>query len=169
MNLEFLKSKNSKIVLGVLAVLIVAIIIIVIVSNGSNNEGKLLLTCNGEREIENTLSAEQTITFNKTNNGIKMLLNNKMTMKGNLVNYSKAIYDSVVKRIDQQYEYLSRVDYINYDASYNDDYVVFNLEYDITPETNEQITAEYNYDFLNNSIDEIKSHLEGEGYKCQNS
>lgn len=169
MNLEFLKSRNSKIILCVLAVFIIIILIILMLSGSNKENNKLLLTCSVDKKIENILSANQTINLYKTDVGLKLSLNNKMTMLGNLSDYSKTIYNNVVKGIEHEYEYLSNLDYVNYETNYNDDYVSFNVDYNITEESNDKIIAEYNYDFLNSSTEEIKNYFEGDGYKCQKS
>ena len=169
MNLEFLKSKSSKIMLGVLGALIVIIIILVMISGGSKNKDKLLLTCSQDRQVQNYLNLNQTITISKMDDGIKMLQNLKLSASDELSNYSQSIYDATIKRFEQEYDYYNSLSYISYNTDYNSDYVLFSIEYNITDESNNQVIDQLNYDFLNNSVNDIKNYFEEGGFKCQES
>lgn len=170
MNLEFLKSTKGKIIFGVLAAFIVIIIVVAIsYGNGRRSSDKAELICTMDKEMQDTLKTNQTYTLYKTDEGIRMLLNTKLSILGQLTDYSSSIYNLVVRNLEEEYSYLDELNYVDYDIEYNDDYVIFNIEYKITDESNNQIIAEYNYDFLNNSSEDIKKYFEEGGYKCQES
>ena len=90
MNLEFLKSKNAKIVFAIIAVLIVIIIVILMMLGGKNDKKEFFLTCSFDKPLENILNSSQTFKFYKKDNGIKMSLNTEFSIIGCLLYTSDA-------------------------------------------------------------------------------
>ena len=169
MNLEFLKSKNAKIVFAIIAVLIVIIIVILMMLGGKNDKKESFLTCSFDKPLENILNSSQTFKFYKKDNGIKMSLNTEFSIIGDLTAYKEGIYNNVSKKLEEEYSYLSRLDYIDYKVVNENNKLSLDINYNITEESNEQVIAEYDFDFLNSSIEDIKNYFEGSGYTCQKS